>query len=423
MNPIIVDVCAYDGPDSVGGPYVWIQRLPLRLRGLGFNVRIKLFTWQEPAEGAAFRALSRYGFEVSVAKFEDTVSNIRWLLSEMQPHPPDLFVANHVVPAYYAGKYLKRCGIPTIGILRSDDPFYWGLSDRFIFGHKADRMSGIVCVSDYLRQRVLERRPEAVEIRRIASGTPLPAKVAAPPGETLSLAYVGRLVEEQKRVSELAHALARVTKEIKGVDAVLFGEGPARSNVEQILAREEAGAVRLAGQIQADQIQERLLQCHVIVLLSDYEGTPMAVMEAMACGCVPVCLRIRSGIPELVEDGVTGLLVDDRGDSFVNAIRRLRDEPGLWERLSRAARAKIEHGYSLQVCGQQWADLLHTLHAHRGPEHPIKIPRRIRLPPTHPGFAHQDPRPASTPLAVRLYRRTRMAAGRWRRQLLGQPLP
>jgi glycosyltransferase involved in cell wall biosynthesis len=380
-------------------------------------VRIRLFTWHDPSEGVAFKALQRRGFEVSVAKLGDTPSSVRWLLSEMLPEPPDLFVANHVVPGYYAAKYLKQSGIPSIGVLRSDAPFYWGLSDNFVLGRSKDRIAGLVCVSDYLRQRVLERRPESVEVRRIASGTPMPSETSPPPGETLRIAYVGRLVEEQKRASEMALALARATKEVHGVEAVLFGDGPARTEVERILAQAGAKSVRLAGPIESEEIQKRLLDCQVIVLLSDYEGTPIAVMEGMACGCVPVCLRIRSGIPELVEDGVTGLLVDDRAEGFVTAIRRLRHEAGLWERLSRAARARIASDFSIEACAAQWAELLHCLRDKSGSKRGIQIPRRLKLPPPHPSFGGEDPRPFRPPPLVHWYRRSRMAAGRWRRRL------
>ena len=203
-----------------------------------------------------------------------------------------------------------------------------------------------------------------------------------------------------------------MVREVPDTEAILYGDGDDKGAVESILATEAKGLpVRMGGRVNSDRIQDQLLQCDVIVLLSDYEGLPIALMEAMACGCVPVCLRIRSGIPELVEDGVTGLLVNDRGDSFVAAIRRLREEPSLWERLSRAARATIEAEYSSEFCAGQWADLLRSLHANSGPKRPIKIPRRIKLPPTHPGFAHQDPRPSPPPLYVRFYRRARMAAG------------
>ncbi len=238
----------------------------------------------------------------------------------------------------------------------------------------------------------------------------------------MKIAHVGRLVEESKRVSDLTRALVRATSEIQGVEATLFGDGSARTEIERILSGQSVERVKLAGQLTSEEILEQLPDFHVIVLLSDYEGLPIALMEGMACGCVPVCLSIRSGIPELVEDGVTGILVDDRGDSFIDAIRRLRDNPDLWQELSTAARKKIENGYSIQACAKKWAELIRLLHSRSGPKRPIEIPLRITLPPVHPGLVLEDRRRCEPSLAVRLYRRSRMAAGHWRRRFIGTPL-
>jgi hypothetical protein len=131
---------------------------------------------------------------------------------------------------------------------------------------------------------------------------------------------------------------------------------------------------------------------HVVVLLSDYEGLPVAFMEAMACGLVPITLRMQSAIDELVEDEVTGLVVDDRGDSFVAAVRRVREEPGLWARLSRAARARVEQEFSIQIVTQRWIELFHDLVRDAGPRKTIAIPRHITLPPVHPDLAREDTR-------------------------------
>jgi colanic acid/amylovoran biosynthesis glycosyltransferase len=84
-------------------------------------------------------------------------------------------------------------------------------------------------------------------------------------------------------------------------------------------------------------------------------------MEAMAAGLVPVCLNIRSGVPELVEHNITGLLVNDRSDGFLDAVRLLRSETGLWERLSKAARTKIESEYSYQKTADRWIELFTEL--------------------------------------------------------------
>jgi len=329
-----------------------------------------------------------------------------------------------MVAAYYASRWVREAGIPTVGILFAPDSFYSGLEDAFAFGAKRFRLSGIVGVSRALEARVLARNPQNLVVRRIPCGVPVfPARVVRNPS-ILRLAYVGRLVEEAKRISDLTHALCRAVREVPGTAAVLYGDGPDRAAVKSIIETEGGdGSVRLAGRFaNSDQVQRRLIECDVLVLLSDYEGLPVALLEGMACGCVPVCLRIPGGVSELVEDEVTGLLVEDRGNSFVTAIRRLQTEPGLWQRLSRAARTKIEAGYSIERCADQWAEFLSTLHAGRGPKRPIKLPRHIKLPPPHPDLARHDPRPCRPPFPLRFYRRSRILAGRIKRQFLGLPI-
>ncbi len=414
-----VTFVAYDKPDNVGGPPAWLQRLLPALQSRGIEVRCLFFLhWGESGPSVEF--LRARGFDCpAILAPATTEERIRWILDRLRESPPDIFVPNLVVAAYLAGRWILQAGIPTVGILHSDDAFYRGLQDQFIFGRSEDRLSAVVCVSQELERQVLARGPLATHVARIGYGVPAPDATVQRHPSALRLAYVGRLAEEQKRISELTRALCRVTREVAGTTAVIYGDGPARPAVEQILAGEGDGLpVTLGGLIDSNRIQEQLLECDVIVLLSDYEGLPIALMEAMACGCVPVCLRMRSGIPELVDDGVNGLLVGDRGDEFVAAIRRLGEEGELWQRLSQAARARIAERQSIAATTAQWVELLKATSHQSPPAKAIKLPRDLRLPPVHPALASADPRRVTLPLLLRCYRRGRMWAGRVKRELL-----
>lgn len=425
MRPVAVDICAFDGIQNSGGPYSWLRRLPPRLQERGYDVRVLLFSWHLPERGHAYEALREIGVPVIQTSFRDTESNIRWLLGAARTRPPDVFVANHVTPAYYAARYLKAAGAATVGILRSDEAFYRAITDRFVCTAGPYQVTAAVCVSEYLYDAVARSDHRPSQVRWIPSGTPIPDEMATPPAGVLRLAYLGRLVEDQKQVSLMTQALLRATTEVPGVEATLYGDGAARPDVERLIARAGSSRVRCAGDLPSDEVQRRLLDSHVIVLLSDYEGTPMAVMEGMASGNVPVCLRTRSGIPDLVRDGVTGLLVDDRGDGFVSAIRRLRDDGALWQRLSRNARDHAIGRYSIGACADEWARLIEDIRPPTNRETAFACPARIRLPRTHPGFADHDTRTPS-PFARLLSgaaskaRRGRIVAGRIRRQLMGQ---
>jgi glycosyltransferase involved in cell wall biosynthesis len=320
-----------------------------------------------------------------------TEQRVRWILERLADDPPDVFVCSAVIPAaYYAGRWLREAGIPTVGICHGGGMYhlYPGLLDQFVFGEAAYQVSAFVCVSKPLEQVVLERRPKGILVRSIPYGVSISESAAKKPNGRLRLAYVGRLIEQQKRISEVTLGLCRAVREVPGTEALIYGDGPARSVVEQILREEGDGLpVQLVGFVENDQISKELLKCHAVVLLSDHEGLPLALLEGMACGVVPIALRGAPGATEFVVDDVTGLLASDRGDGFVAVVRRLREDPALWERLARSGRAHVETEYSDETCAARWQELLEELVNSRPPRKPLRIPRRLHLPPVHPAYS------------------------------------
>lgn len=346
---------------------------------------------------------------------------VEWIFQRLNEDPPDVFVPNLVLAGLLAAKWVKKAGVPTVAVIHSDDSFYRGVLAQFVFGNESARVSAIVCVSEELERQARVRVLAGLTIRTIPCGVPVPEiAVARIPGR-LRLAYVGRLTEEQKRISEVARAFCNVTRLVSGTDALIIGDGPDRANVKAVLAAECVGsAVKLAGRVGVDEIQELLRTRDVIVLLSDYEGLPIALMEGMACGCVPVALRTRSGIPELIHNDENGFIVEDRDASFVDAIRRLRDDPELWQEMSGASKALILRSYSDAYSNSQWEQLLRDLAVLNGRSKSFEFPRRLRIRDGHPGLhIHAQLKPRVS-LGTAMYRRTRIAAGALRRTILGK---
>ena len=407
-----VTFCTREYDNVSGGQNTWLCRFMPELRRRGVETRVLYFTYFRARELPTARSLHQAGINYTTSSDEEkkyTEQRVRWLMERLAEDPPDVFVANMVIPAaYYAGRWLREAGIPTVGICHGGGMYdlYSGLLDEFVFGRAAYQVSAYVCVSKYLEQDVLERHPKGILIRRIPCGSPIPQHVAKKPTNRLRLAYVGQLVEERKRISEVTHALCRAVREVTGTEALIYGAGPDRALVEQIIRNEGKGLpVQLVGFVEHDQIQKHLLQCHAVVLLSDHEGLGLALIEGMACGVVPIGLRGAPGVTEFVVDNATGLLTSDRNDGFVAAVRRLREDPGLWERLARSARARAEAEYSDEICTARWQKLFEELVHSSGPRKPLRIPWRLNLPPVHPALAVIDtrvPRPYQ-----RLIRRVR----------------
>jgi glycosyltransferase involved in cell wall biosynthesis len=213
-------------------------------------------------------------------------------------------------------------------------------------------------VSEFLYRSAVAAGTDTA-VHRNPYGVPIPARTAVVSSDALRLIYVGRLVEEQKQILSVTRALCRAVRDVPGTEAVLYGNGPDRGRVVGLLAEEDVGGrVRLGGQIDNAEIQRVMAEASVVVLLSDYEGLPIALLEAMACGLIPVCLRIRSGVGQLIEQGRTGFLVDDRGDDFVAAIRAIAADAALRSRVSAAARERIVAEYSDEANAARWAALL-----------------------------------------------------------------
>ncbi len=389
-----ITFCTREYDNLSGGQNTWLCRFLPNLRRCGVELQVLCFTLSREEELPTIRSLRQAGIGCTTCSDEEkpyTEQRVRWLLEQLAKDPPDVFVPNMVIPAaYYAGRWLREAGIPTVGTchIGADHLLYPGLIEEFVIGRDAYRVTALVCVSKYLEQDVLKRHPRGVLVRIIPYGIQIPNDVAKKPNGRLRLAYVGRLSEEAKRILEVTHALCRAVHEVPDVEAFMYGDGEERAAVEQIIRDEGDGLlVHLVGRVENDQIRNNLLKCHAVVLLSDWEGLPVSVIEGMACGLVPIGFRhARGGVPELVEDGATGLLVDDRGDSFVAAVRRLREDPALWESLARSARARAQAEYSEEVCAARWQELLRQLVSRSASRKPLRIPRRFDLPPVHSAF-------------------------------------
>jgi len=390
-----VTFCTYDSPSYLGGPSTWLKRLLPDLRDLGVELEVLFFLdGYAPNNCLCLVDLINHGIACYTFPMKSsTEQKIHWILSQLTDRPPDIFVPHMLVAAFYASRWIKAAGIPTIGVLHSDDEFYRGVLRQFVFGDPAYQLSALVCVSEFLKHQVIHSGNTDIVVEQIACGVPISGKLTQPPTDQFRLIYVGRLEEEQKRISDVTRALCQASNQIPKIEAILFGDGSARLNVEKIL--QESGQkqnVKLAGVVNSESIQKEMLASHAIVLLSDYEGLPVALMEAMACGLVPICSEMQSGIPELVEDGVTGLLVRDRGESFVAAVRKLRDNSNLWQQLSVAAHHKIVSSFSREACAQKWLALLNQLHTQAQEKKLISIPRFFMLPPVDAGLAWEDRR-------------------------------
>lgn len=172
--------------------------------------------------------------------------------------------------------------------------------------------------------------------------------------ERLGLISVGRLVEK-KGLGDALQAVARLVGEGLALGYDIIGDGPLRDRLErQAQALGLAGVVRFHGALDQGRLPAWLDRADVLLAPSvtasdgDQEGIPNVLKEAMAAG-LPVVSTRHSGIPELVEHGVTGLLAEEHDPAgLAGCLRRLIEEPGLWQPLTQAARERVERDYDIE---------------------------------------------------------------------------
>jgi glycosyltransferase involved in cell wall biosynthesis len=150
--------------------------------------------------------------------------------------------------------------------------------------------------------------------------------------------FVGRLSEEKR--SALAVAAA---SHVEDAQLDVVGDGKEFENLR--LAAEELPNVVLLGSLPHSEVSEKMGSALGLLITSRYEGSPKAVIEAMASG-LPVIAVKAPGVMEIVEDGVNGLLVDPEPEAIAAAMRLLIDDPKLWLKLSENGRQMAVDIYS-----------------------------------------------------------------------------
>jgi len=214
---------------------------------------------------------------------------------------------------------------------------------------------GVITVSDFNARFLRELAPEA-SIHRVYNGLELDAFPYRPPeGRPPRIVAVGRLIEK-KGFADLVDACAVLAAHGREVDCQIVGEGPLESDLRaRIAAHGLSERVRLLGPRTQDEVraavQDATAMAAPCVVGGDgnRDGLPTVLLEAMALGTPCVSTPV-TGIPELVIDGRTGLMVGPHSpDELAGALARVLDDEALRVSLARAGRALIEERFDIDA--------------------------------------------------------------------------
>lgn len=372
--------------------FVLNEILEIRRQGL----KVQLYALEDPREaishpeaeslrpevtylhdaGRGFRSWRRVIAGASIQALTDPRATLRlaWTLLSVNRSMPSL---RHALEALWLARDLRRRGISHIHAHFAHSPAAVAYMVNLISGipfsftaHAKDlyttlprnlrircRAASFVVTCTEFNGRHLEDLLEGgaqALIHIVYHGTDLsrftPSAHCPQRGQILS---VGRLVPK-KGYSDLIGALGRL--QVQGIpfECDIFGGGPMRASLtESARSAGLGGRVRFHGPRLQQEVIAAYRSAAVFVLApvvmedGDRDGIPNVLVEAMACGVPVVSTRI-SGIPELIEDGVDGLLVDPGDEAaLAAAIQRLLEGGELAARIGRAGRRKVEQRFDL----------------------------------------------------------------------------
>jgi glycosyltransferase involved in cell wall biosynthesis len=188
------------------------------------------------------------------------------------------------------------------------------------------------------------------------------AILAADPKSRLEIAYVGRLVQEQKQVQLLP--ILGEELERRGVDyhLHLIGDGPDREGLQQeFINRGRRHNVTFHGWLDRERLSARLRETDLLVLVSSAEGLPIAMLEAMGHGVAPLVADIDCGANSVVTSGSNGLLLP-AGDmaAFAEVVESLSRDRRALRGMQRAA-WETSRAYTVERMGDAYMELFSAL--------------------------------------------------------------
>ena len=244
---------------------------------------------------------------------------------------------------------------PMIGVLHADEPKYYALARTY-----RSHFASCVAVSRRIARNA--SGDTGLTVDTIPCGVPIRTDLTAktPADGMARLVWIGRMEEEQKRVSDLPRIASALRDRGLSFTLDLIGDGPQRATLEHdIRERGLEDEIRLTGWLDTQRIWARLRESDVLVLPSNFEGMPVVVMEALSAGCAVVASRV-SGVEDAAQDPRASGVVftHDIGDTDA-AASQIAAAMALPRDVRRAmARGAATQLFSIEVCADRYLDVL-----------------------------------------------------------------
>jgi glycosyltransferase involved in cell wall biosynthesis len=299
-------------------------------------------------------------FEGSMASDEQTrfehalpLENLHSVLrrfGKAVPAGAGVLVSSDWLELAWAGAHRTEKAV--IQILHGDFDYYYELAQK----HEEIVDVFITC-SRWIHDKLVKLLPSRIpSIHYIPYGVPISGLARRQSNGPLRLLYAGRLERRQKRVFDLPSIDRALRARKTEVEWTIAGGGPDEADLRQ--RWEDGHRLRWAGVLSNRETIGLMADHDVYVLPSEAEGLPLALLEAMSVGLVPVVSDIPSGVPEVVVPGETGSRIPI-GDveGFAQAIAKLDSDRSILESMSGAARQLVADKFDVKLQAARYQEL------------------------------------------------------------------
>ena len=224
---------------------------------------------------------------------------------------------------------------------------------------------------DFFRQRAIKLGCKEEKIVILGSGIDC-SKFAFTPRQfptdgRVRIATTGRLVEK-KGIEYGIRAIAALAETYPNIEYNIIGDGELREHFQQLIQELKVGhIVKLVGWKQQEELIEILDKSHILIAPSvtaadgNQDAPVNTLKEAMAMG-LPVIGTLHGGIPELIEQGVSGFLAPERDeDAIAKYVRNLIEHPEIWSDMGKAGRDRVEQKYDMNKLNDQLVDIYQSV--------------------------------------------------------------
>lgn len=362
-------------PPAVGGVETMTWQLSKHLQSMGEDVTVLTPQATGAAEFDAGETLTVKRYALSdpltvMAKARQKMSLVRTLKQSVIETRADVVLCTGWDPCGYIASIACARSRPRIpyfliahGMELMQLPRKFGarqtkalMRQRALAGAKK-----IIAVSSYTRDRVVGLGVPQQRVSVVPNGVVLaePKRTVAANGNGRVLMTVSRLVP-RKGHDTVLRAFPRVLQQLPDAVYRIVGTGPELARLQELTDQLELNDhVEFYGQV-SDGERERLLnECNVFVLATretptDFEGLGIAVLEAMQIG-KPVVVTRAGGVPEIVDHGTTGLVVEpDDPDSLADAIVELLGDPARASVMGNNAETVVRERFGWQVIASRY---------------------------------------------------------------------